>query len=163
MKEEIAVCAMVCHLLIAIQTSAANLPPGAPVYVPARLAEAIARQESGLNPWAVNVAGRDYQPANRQEAERIIIEAERAGVSYDIGLMQINRWWIRRYDIPPAELLDPETNRKWGTWILAQELARHGFNWRAVGNTIHRTPSEEDVTHGLYTGIIYPGRNMVLL
>lgn len=108
---------------------------------PAWLIEAIARQESSLNPLAVNVAGKDYYPATRQEAEAIIEAARSAGKNYDVGLMQINRWWIERHGIPPASLLDPDVNRQWGVWILEQEIARHGFNWRAVGK--YHSPDEE--------------------
>ena len=108
---------------------------------PAWLIEAIARQESGLNPLAVNVAGKDYYPATRQKAEAIIAAAQASGKSFDVGLMQINRWWIERHNIPPASLLDPEVNRAWGVWILEQEIARHGLNWRAVGK--YHSPDEE--------------------
>ena len=108
---------------------------------PAWLVEAIARQESSLNPLAVNVAGKDYYPNTRQEAEAIIAAAQASGKSFDVGLMQINRWWMKRHNIPPASLLDPEVNRTWGVWILEQEIARHGFNWRAVGK--YHSPDEE--------------------
>ena len=46
---------------------------------PPALVKAIARQESGLNPLAVNVAGKSYYPATREEAERLIREAIAAG------------------------------------------------------------------------------------
>ena len=100
---------------------------------PPRLVEAIARQESGLNPLAVNVAGKSYYPTTREEAELIIQAAQAAGKSFDVGLMQVNSWWMERYGIPPESLLDPEINRAWGGWILAQEITRHGLNWQAVG------------------------------
>ena len=108
---------------------------------PAWLIEAIARQESSLNPLAVNVAGKDYYPATRKEAEAIIAAAQASGKSFDVGLMQINRWWMERHNITPTSLLDPEVNRAWGVWILEQEIARHGLNWRAVGK--YHSPDEE--------------------
>jgi len=39
---------------------------------PPCLLKAIARQESGKNPLAVNVAGEDFAPASREEAMKII-------------------------------------------------------------------------------------------
>ena len=104
---------------------AEDAPPG--------LLEAIAIQESDRNPLAVNVAGKDYYPATREEAMRIILQAQAAGMSYDVGMFQINSWWIDRYRIAPESLLDPTINRQWGVFVLSQEIARHGLNWKAVG------------------------------
>ena len=47
---------------------------------PAQLVEAIALQESGLNPFAVNIAGRSYSPATREKAEQLIQRAIAAGL-----------------------------------------------------------------------------------
>lgn len=99
----------------------------------ASLLEAIARQESGLNPLAVNIAGRSYYPTTREEAEQLIQRAVAAGKSFDVGKMQVNSWWMERYGIDPVSLLDPATNERWGKWILTEEIARHGLNWKAVG------------------------------
>ena len=100
---------------------------------PPKLVEAIARQESGLNPLAVNVAGKSYYPATKEEAENIIRQAQAAGKSYDVGIMQINSWWIERLGIEPFSLLERATNEHWGKWILKEEITRHGLNWQAVG------------------------------
>lgn len=62
---------------------------------PDLLVEAIARQESGLNPLAVNVAGKSYYPATREEAERLILQAITAGQSFDVGKMQTNALHFR--------------------------------------------------------------------
>jgi len=108
---------------------------------PPALVKAIARQESGLNPLAVNVAGKSYYPATREEAEQIIREAMAAGKPFDVGKMQINNWWIERFTINPFFLLDPDVNEAWGKWILAEEIARHGLNWQAVGK--YHSPGQE--------------------
>ena len=108
---------------------------------PAQLVEAIARQESGLNPLAVNIAGKSYYPTTREEAERLIRKAITAGQSFDVGKMQVNSWWMERFAIDPFSLLDPATNERWGKWILAEEIARHGLNWKAVGK--YHSPDPE--------------------
>lgn len=80
---------------------------------PAQLVEAIALQESGLNPFTVNIAGRSYYPATREKAKQLIQKAIAAGLSFDVGKMQINSWWMERYDIDPLSLLDPAINESW--------------------------------------------------
>lgn len=108
---------------------------------PPALVKAIARQESGLNPLAVNIAGKSYYPTTRGEAERLIREALTAGKSFDVGKMQINNWWMKRYSIDPFCLLDPGVNETWGKKILAEEIASHGLNWQAVGK--YHSPDQE--------------------
>jgi len=99
---------------------------------PPALLNAIGIQESGMNSLAINVAGKSHYPATREEAVKIIQEAQAAGKSFDVGMFQVNSWWMKRYGIPPESLLDPEVNRQWGLFILGQEIARHGLNWKAV-------------------------------
>lgn len=124
-------------VLLCLHTSALAAEPGPP----APLVEAIARQESGLNPLAVNIAGKSYYPSTREEAEQLIRKAIAAGKSFDVGMMQINSWWMERLAIDPFSLLDPATNERWGKWILAEEIARHGLNWKAVGK--YHSPDSE--------------------
>ncbi|CCO25162.1 lytic transglycosylase domain-containing protein [Maridesulfovibrio hydrothermalis] len=92
---------------------------------------AIADHESGYNPWAVNVAGRSFYPSSREEALAIIEENRKK--SFDVGLMQINSYWIKKFDLTPAEALEPEENLRLGAWILRYCLDRYGYNWRAIG------------------------------
>jgi soluble lytic murein transglycosylase-like protein len=101
--------------------------------MPPALLEAIARIESGGNPLAVNVAGRPFAPTTREDAARLVAQAHAAGKSYDVGLHQVNRFWIDKFAIIPESLLDPEVNRQWATTILAAEISRHGMTWEAVG------------------------------
>ena len=129
--------ALTLAVLLCLHTPALAAEPGPP----AQLVEAIARQESGLNPLAVNIAGKSYYPATREEAERLIRQAIAAGLSFDVGKMQINSWWMERYAIDPFSLLDPAINERWGKWILAEEITRHGLNWKAVGK--YHSPDPE--------------------
>lgn len=129
--------ALTLAVLLCLHTSALAAEPEPPT----KLVEAIARQESGLNPLAVNIAGKSYYPATREEAERLIRDALAAGKSFDVGKLQINSWWMERLSIDPFSLLDPATNERWGKWILAEEIARHGLNWKAVGK--YHSPDPE--------------------
>ena len=101
--------------------------------VPSKVALTIAKHESGLNPFAVNVAGTSYMSNSKEEALEIIREAEAAGRSFDVGLMQINNQWYPKLGITAESLLDPGLNIQMGVKILADELERHGKGWNAVG------------------------------
>jgi hypothetical protein len=106
------------------------------------LTVAIAQAESGMNPLAVNVAGKGYSPGSQEEATALIQSAHRAGQSYDVGLMQINRQWTDKWGMAPEALLDPEANIRAGLTILSGEIARRGWNWQAVGAYHSPTPEK---------------------
>lgn len=108
--------------------------------VPKNLVLAIAKTESDLEPWVVNVAGKDFRAKSREQALAIIHAAKARGLSHDIGIMQINDWWLRHLGIPPETALEPRNNALLGVWILAKEIRRHGFSWRAVGAYHSPTP-----------------------
>lgn len=80
-----------------------------------RLIHAIIQVESSGNPSASN---------------------RNANGSEDIGVMQINSSWLPvlgRYGIKRRHLDDPCTNVHVGAWVLAGNIARYGYTWRAVG------------------------------
>ncbi|GAA6415314.1 hypothetical protein K050079A111_32090 [Bilophila wadsworthia] len=136
MKKAFTLAVLLCLYTPAVAAELyAKLEPLAP------LVEAIARQESGLNPLAVNIAGKSLYPATREEAKQLIRKAIAAGQSFDVGKFQINSWWMERLTIDPFSLLDPATNERWGKRILAGEIARHGLNWKAVGK--YHSPDPE--------------------
>lgn len=84
--------------------------------LPAALLIAIAEQESGFNPRAINTTNRNG--------------------TRDVGLMQINSMHLptlSRFGIGERELFDPCTNVHVGAWVLADAIARHGYSWEAVG------------------------------
>jgi soluble lytic murein transglycosylase-like protein len=114
--------------------------------VPKKLVVAIAKQESGHNPWAVNVAGRGYQPKSQDEALAIANAAWAKGQSFDLGLMQINSFWLRRFNITPEYVIEPGRNIIIGTWILSREVERYGLSWRAVAS--YHTPVEKNPERG---------------
>ena len=111
--------------------------------VPKPLVLAIAKTESGLDPWCVNVAGKDYRPGSRDGALAIIRQARARGLSHAIGLMQINSWWLKHLGISPEAALEPRNNATLGVWILAKEIQRHGYNWKAVGAYHSPTPARQ--------------------
>ncbi len=97
---------------------AANLcfeQAGARYGVSPLILQAIAQQESGMNPRAMN--------RNRNGTR-------------DIGIMQINSSWLgflARHHIREADLFDACTNIHVGAWILGSNFQRMGVSWEAVG------------------------------
>jgi len=110
--------------------------------IPTALIKAIAQTESDFHPWAVNIAGRSYYPETREEALILIRSAMARRKSFDIGIMQLNSWWLQRLKLTPEQVLDPEPNILMGSWILAQELNRYGYHWKAVGS--YHTPVDKN-------------------
>lgn len=85
--------------------------------VPVTLLYSIARVESGSRAHAISKPN--------------------SNGTYDIGLMQINSWWLpklKHLGITKERLLsDACLNLKVGAWILATSIKAHGFNWRGLG------------------------------
>lgn len=115
--------------------------------VPVAWALAIAYQESRLHPWAVNIAGQGFHPASRADALALLRQAEARGRSFDVGMMQVNSFWLRKYGLALETVLEPRSNVTLGVWILAQEIARHGLNWRAVAS--YHTPLDRNPERGM--------------
>lgn len=83
-----------------------NLPP--------QLLWGIAKQESGLDPIAVN---------------------KNSNGTYDLGLMQINSVHLRMLKtkgIDARDLFYPETNIAVGAYILSDCFKRYGQNWKGL-------------------------------
>lgn len=118
--------------------------PCAQYQVPKSLALAIAQQESNLYPWAVNIEGRSFRPRSREEALALIRKAQAYRLSFDIGIMQVNSWWLRRFGLSAEQVLHPQNNVLVGVHILAQEIRRHGLNWKAIASyhtPLHKNPA----------------------
>jgi soluble lytic murein transglycosylase-like protein len=81
--------------------------------VPPRLLEVLAGTESAMNPRALNL---------------------NTNGSYDIGLMQVNSYWVQVMGLDKDKLAgDPCYNVMTGARILKQCMDRYGYNWEAVG------------------------------
>lgn len=108
---------------------------------PPSLAMAIADVESGFRPWAVNVQGKSHYFQDKGAALAVIHKAAAHKKSYDVGLMQINSYWLRRLKLDPEHVLDPKINVIIGCWILSEEVKRYGLTWKAIGS--YHTPIDK--------------------
>lgn len=83
---------------------------------------AIAAQESSFHPWSVNLAGRSYFGKSKEDALAQIGNCS----SYDLGLMQINSFWLPKFGISAEDALDPAMNVLLGALILMDCVQRYG-------------------------------------
>jgi soluble lytic murein transglycosylase-like protein len=113
---------------------AAHFEEGCGIWgVPPSLAMAIAKVESDFRPFTVNVQGKSHYMNDRESSLALIEKASSRRQSYDVGLMQINSYWVNKLKLNPAEVLEPRINIIIGCWILSEELKRYGMNWKAIG------------------------------
>ncbi len=92
--------------------------------MPSSLLKAISRVESSGRSGAIN---------------------RNADGSQDVGHMQINSRWLpvlQPYGIDARSLFEPCTNTYVGAWILAQNIARLGYGWDAIGAYNAASPSK---------------------
>lgn len=92
---------------------------------------AIIQHESRGSLYALNTQVRSYYPSDRAVASRLLAQALREGRSTDIGLMQVNSQWLRRFGVTGEALFDPCTNIRIGTTILSQNYASTWAKYRA--------------------------------
>ena len=97
----------------------------APTVQPVTMA-AIARVESGFNPFAIGVVnGRLVrQPANREEAVATAVALEQAGYNFSVGISQVNRYNLPRHDLDYASAFDSCANLRAGASILSECYGR---------------------------------------
>lgn len=101
--------------------------------IPVELLVAVAEAESGLAPFAMNRAGTAIVPKTREEATTVLKRISREKPTFDVGIMQVNRWWFDKYGEPYEKGLDVCFNVDFGARILAMAIKDHGFTWEAVG------------------------------
>jgi len=103
--------------------------------VPASLLLSVAYHESRLTPWALNVGGRSHFPESMTEAKKILSNSN--ATSYDVGLMQINNFWLSRLSLSVDDIFPPKFNVHLGAQILADCLVRYNSNIRKSLSCYH--------------------------
>jgi soluble lytic murein transglycosylase-like protein len=104
----------------------------------------IAKVESNHNPYALNINGEGIQFRTVSDALFAISTFDRM-TNADIGIMQVNLRWFRKYKIPYKMGYNPCFNIHLGAYILAYELynAKGDIN-AAIGK--YHSPSKERQT-----------------
>jgi soluble lytic murein transglycosylase-like protein len=121
--------------------------------VPFKLLIAIADVESSFDPLVININGKKIscpfnakciyyrkgtviKSSSKEDAKKLLKFLHMKGYNYDVGLMQINRLWIEKYNLPVEVFLDTGYNALFGAFILRRLLDRYGYPeaiWRYNG------------------------------
>ena len=105
--------------------------------IPKGLLLAVAKTESNLKPYALNIDGRSIIPANKVDALKTIHKALDEGITnIDIGPAQINYRWHRHNFSSVEEMLSPEVNIKYAGKLLSELRQAHG-NWHKAIRLYH--------------------------
>lgn len=89
--------------------------------------QAIARTESGFNPYAIGVVGGAVkQPKSFAEAVETANTLHEQGKNFSMGLAQINRYNLDKYGLSYETVFDPCRNLKVGADILKECFFRAG-------------------------------------
>lgn len=91
----------------------------APTVAPQTMA-AIVNVESGKNPYAIGVVGGrlERQPTNQQEAVATAKALAENGWNFSVGVAQVNRYNLPKYDVSLEQAFDACTNIRIGSQIL---------------------------------------------
>lgn len=93
----------------------------APVVHPQTIA-AVARVESGLNPFAIGIVGGrlERQPVNKDEAVATARALEMGGFNFSLGLGQVNRHNLSKYGLNYETAFEPCSNLRAASLILKE-------------------------------------------
>jgi len=100
---------------------------------------AIAKAESDFSPYALNIDGKSYFPRSFGSADRLINMNLKN--NFDIGLMQINKYWFDRFHYPYYYGLVPCFDIMFGAWIISRKIDSFGYNWYGISAYHSATPS----------------------
>ena len=105
------------------------------------LLHALVYSESMNSPWAIawtNHTGKRHRvfPASHGEAKMLLARLWRTRQNFDVGLGQVNVKNVARLARPlgftPTDLLQPCRNLSVASYILSENLERHGYTWKAL-------------------------------
>ncbi|GMB82945.1 lytic transglycosylase domain-containing protein [Shinella zoogloeoides] len=144
-----------CALAASISDAAAStgscereiLAAAAKYDIPAGILYSVGLTETGrkgsLQPFALNIEGKAYFGASREEALRTFEAARARGARLiDLGCMQINHHFHGEHFASAAEMFDPHKNVEYAAAFLARLHARHE-TWTMAVARYHAGPNND--------------------
>ena len=113
--------------------------------------QAVARVESGFNPYAIGVVRGSLkrQPRTLAEAVATAKSLHAQGKNFSMGLMQVNRYNLAAYGLNYETVFEPCKNINAGAKILKSCFDRAGGNGQAARN-LCKTP-KQFICFGVFT------------
>jgi type IV secretion system protein VirB1 len=114
----------------------------APTVAPQTMA-AIVNVESGFNPYAIGVVGGRLarQPTSREEALATVSSLAAEGWNFSVGVAQVNRHNLPKYNVTYEQAFDPCTNLRISSKILEDCYTR----------AVKRTPEPQTALHAAFS------------
>lgn len=95
-------------------------------------------------PWTVNVKGKGYYYASREDAVQAVKKFQSQGIeSIDVGCMQINLKYHGEAFNSVDEAIDPANNVKYSAKFLQTLYRKHGQNWKKAARRYHSANPEK--------------------
>lgn len=115
--------------------------------VPLGVLYAVGLTETGrrgsLSPFALNIEGPSFFPADLTEAMQLFDRAQRGGAKLiDVGCMQINHFYHGSHFRSVAEMFDPHQNVDYAARYLRELEAQEG-SWTLAAARYHAGPSND--------------------
>jgi soluble lytic murein transglycosylase-like protein len=115
--------------------------------VPLGVLYAVGLTETGrrgsLSPFALNIEGPSFFPADLTEAMQLFDRAQRGGARLiDVGCMQINHFYHGSHFRSVAEMFDPHQNVDYAARYLRELEAQEG-SWTLAAARYHAGPSND--------------------
>lgn len=110
--------------------------------IPSGLLFAIAKTESGMKAYALNIGGRAVFLPSISKAQEVLEDKLSSGLTnIDVGVMQVNyRWHSHEFD-SLEEMLTPASNINYAAKLLKSLYAQHG-TWHKAVRFYHSANSE---------------------
>lgn len=120
--------------------------------IPQDLLKAIAKIESGISPWAINVSGRAHMFKSKEAAAKYARELVQEGTTnFSVGCMQLHYASHRRHFKSVEAMLEPQNNIAHAATLIKTLERRHGSMERAI--KLYHSPSPEH--HNKYKNRVY--------
>ena len=95
-------------------------------------------------PWTVNVKGKGYYYASKEDAIRAVQKFQSQGIeSIDVGCMQINLKYHGEAFSSLDDAIDPLKNVKYSAKFLRSLYSRHGQSWKKAAKRYHSANPEK--------------------